>query len=143
MKRLLLAVLLVHLPAFLSASPKDSNPLQYIKVPATTPQERTFAAELGVSIEEIMSDYVFGTIPYSLAIKIKQKIPGTEFYPISSVRDFPEEDSNFHNYDELLTFFKEIQSSYPSLVHVEVIGKSVEGRDIHAVLISDSANEKE
>jgi len=58
-------------------------------------------------------------------------------------RDFPSEDSNYHNFTELTQEVDDIVAKYPDIAHKEVIGKSYEGRDIMAVKISDNAAQDE
>lgn len=109
----------------------------FVKIPAKNAAERTQITSAGVAIEEILSDYVFGTIPYGMVNMIKKKFPGGEFYPVASVLDFPSEDKEFHNFDEVLQFYSSLTKDFPDTVRVFEIGKSLENRPIHAILISD------
>jgi len=48
-------------------------------------------------------------------------------------------DQQYKNYDEIKEIIVKIKNAYPDLVHLQTIGKTLEGRDIVAVRISDDA----
>jgi carboxypeptidase T len=52
-------------------------------------------------------------------------------------------DDRYKNPDEIEDFVKDIHARYPDITEVKVIGKSLEGRDIHAIKISDNAKKTE
>lgn len=54
-------------------------------------------------------------------------------------------DERYFNPDEIEEFIMRIHEEYPEITHIKVIGKTLEGRNIHAVKISDHAklDEKE
>jgi hypothetical protein len=43
----------------------------------------------------------------------------------------------YHDYAQMTKMYADLQKAYPNLIKVESIGKSVEGRDIHALTITD------
>ena len=45
----------------------------------------------------------------------------------------------YYTYEEILNLISQLENSYPDLVHTEVIGTSLEGRDVIALKISDNA----
>lgn len=47
-------------------------------------------------------------------------------------------DSNYKNPDEIEDFVNEIHAKYPAITEIKSIGKSLEGRDIWAIKISDN-----
>lgn len=49
-------------------------------------------------------------------------------------------DAEYKSPEEIYAFLKEINDSYPEITHLISIGKSVEGRDIWAIKISDNAS---
>ena len=50
--------------------------------------------------------------------------------------------SNFYSYDGLSSELKEVQSNYPSILTVESIGKTYEGRSIFAIRLSGEKSTK-
>ena len=52
-------------------------------------------------------------------------------------------DTEYQNPDEIEKFVHEVHEKYPSITKLISIGKSLEGRDIWAIKISDNASEKE
>lgn len=52
-------------------------------------------------------------------------------------------DEDYKNPDEIEDFVNEIHAKYPSITEVKSIGKTLEGRDIWAIKISDNASVKE
>jgi carboxypeptidase T len=52
-------------------------------------------------------------------------------------------DSRYKNPDEILDFVNRIHAQYPDITEVKVIGKTIEGREIHAIKISDNAKRDE
>ncbi|MEK6625601.1 MAG: M14 family zinc carboxypeptidase, partial [Bdellovibrionota bacterium] len=52
-------------------------------------------------------------------------------------------DSQYKTPDEIATFLREVSQRYPEITKLESIGKSIEGRDIWALKISDNANVNE
>jgi hypothetical protein len=55
-----------------------------------------------------------------------------------SPADFPEADSGYHNYPEMVAEIHEVEAAHPELVDVSSIGQSVAGRDIWAAKVSDN-----
>jgi len=50
---------------------------------------------------------------------------------------------SYHGYEDVTSFVQALASSHPDLCHVESIGRSVEGRKLWAVKISDNVSEDE
>lgn len=46
----------------------------------------------------------------------------------------------YHSYDETVQEMMDIQNDHPSITRLEVVGTSIEGRDIYAMKISDNAD---
>lgn len=44
----------------------------------------------------------------------------------------------YHDYAQIEQFQKDLQKAYPNLVNIESIGKSIEGRNIYVIIITDS-----
>lgn len=101
--------------------------------------ERTYVQRLGMSIDSIIEDSVYGTATAEVIQRLKDhKAPIVETFEIkkSSVKDFPTKDGRFHNYKELTEELKNIAASRPEIFHLFSIGKTHEGRDIWCVQIN-------
>ena len=113
------------------------EPSVWLKVKAQDKFERSRLANLGFALELIHKDYVeiLGTFE-------DQKLLDTKGFdliavPLSlKVFDFPEEDSNFHNYQELTAELQQLSVANPDLIHLISIGESIEGRPIHQVILT-------
>jgi carboxypeptidase T len=55
--------------------------------------------------------------------------------------DFPPEDSNYHNYAEMVADLEALAAAHPQTVHLFSLGDSFEGRDLIGVRISNDAND--
>src|SRR3989338_771830 len=126
-----LVFLLLPLTAFKSFEPSSLNTTMIVKVDASTREERTEIASLGVAIEEIYDHHIVGICrPAQLtALKTKGFI-----FEVSSVPafllDFPPGDSAFHNLQELESELKELVQAHDPIATLSSIGKSVEGREM-------------
>lgn len=66
-------------------------------------------------------------------------------WPILDERplDFPPVDSAYHNYDEMVAELEQVARTYPHIVRLSTYGKSIEGRDLYVVKISDNVEQDE
>ena len=55
-----------------------------------------------------------------------------------SFLDTPE----YHNYDELTTFFKQLQEEYPNLAKLHSVGRSVKNRELWAIEINRNVSDR-
>ncbi len=112
----------------------------YLKITAKDKYERTKLLELGVDIFSISDSYVEGTIPGELLGGIEKEFSILERKPlslwISENKDFPPQDSAYHNYNETYQALKELSQKYSDIAYLFSIGKSYEGRDIWALRIN-------
>ncbi|MES2768606.1 MAG: M14 family metallopeptidase, partial [Bdellovibrionota bacterium] len=114
-----------------------STDLTWMKVKASTKEDRTKIHNLGVTIESVQADYV--TVLARPADKVKLEKMGIVdvSFPFSpDLMDFPDKDSKFHNYQEVVTAIDTLKNTNKDIVQVETIGKSVEGRDIINIKIT-------
>ncbi|MGE3972961.1 MAG: M14 family metallopeptidase [Bdellovibrionales bacterium] len=109
----------------------------WMKIKATNKYERSAIANTGAVIEVVKDDYViaFGG-DIELELVRATKMLDTSFVYDHQTMDFPDRDSQFHDYNELVTALKKLQTDAPDIVAYEVIGKSIEGRDIINIRIS-------
>lgn len=115
-----------------------ADPVTYwMKIKAKDKYERGEIANTGAVIEVVKDDYViaFGTEDELELVKATGRLEQSFVYDVS-VMDFPGKDSNFHNYDELMAAFKKLQMDAPDIVALEVVGQSIENRDIVNIRIS-------
>lgn len=131
--------IVISLALFLMAgSSQGAIPKTYwMKIRAIDRYQRSLIADKGVSIEIVKPDYVvaFGNEVELEAVKDTGLLETSFVYDVKTM-DFPTNDSNFHNYNELLAEMKGLVAAHPNLVAYEVIGKSLEGRDIVNLRIS-------
>lgn len=114
-----------------------SNDLTWMKIKASTKEERTKIHNVGATIESVQSDYVIVLArPSEKAVLEKTGKVITSFPLSADLLDFPEKDSRFHNYQEVIAAIDVLKNKNKDLVQVESIGKSVEGRDIINIKLS-------
>lgn len=126
---------------------------RFIHVNADTKELRSELANLGLSIEWVRSDSVWGFAD-EITLKEIQKsgfiINGN--YDIAmargghqslgeSINDFPEKDSRFHNHNESVAALKFLQSTNADVSKTHVLGKTIEGREITGIHINSNAED--
>lgn len=57
---------------------------------------------------------------------------------VGDFEDVPEEDIVHHNYDSMTAYLKALNLNYPNITHLYSIGKSVQGRDLWVMVVSDN-----
>lgn len=107
--------------------------------------QRNRVARTGALILEVGKDYVLvEAIPAEVdalrAEKFVVEAPPDKF---KTPQDFPGNDSNYHNYDEMVTVLQQTASKYPAIFSLFRLGTSYEGRDIWAGKISDNVGTDE
>jgi carboxypeptidase T len=133
----------------------DAESVTYTVTGLNSIAERNAVARSGVDV--LSADHGSMTVRASQAEAKKLRSAGHELLSVANVEkylfersmgangkkkkpgDFPEEDSNFHNYDEMVAEVQQAASDHGDIVDVGSIGKSFEGRDIPLVKISDAA----
>ncbi len=101
--------------------------------------ERTYVQKLGMSIDSVIEDSVYGTATEKVLEKLKKhSAPIVETFEIkkSSIKDYPQKDARFHNYKELTDDLRKIVASNPTVFQMYSIGKSTQGRDIWCIEIN-------
>ena len=89
--------------------------------------------------EAAWADHVelYGTDRQARALALR----GLQVVQPLQVNDFPPEDSNYHNYAEMVADLQALAAAYPQFVHIISLGQSFEGRDLIGVRISNDAND--
>jgi len=139
----LLMLLLFPLTAF-QPSNSSLETSHIVKIDASSREERTEIASLGVAIEEIYDHHIVGICHSNQLKDLKAK--GFIFQTYSTpafLLDFPPADSAFHNLQELEFEIKNLAQTYASIAALSSIGKSVEGKDLWMMRISASPTEGE
>jgi carboxypeptidase T len=107
-----------------------------MKIRALDKFERSTIESSGISIELTQDDYViaYGSeLDVAKAKKLGWLIAST---PLLRENDFPTNDTDFHNYDEITLAMQNLAKENPDIVSMDTIGKSTEGRDLWHIRIS-------
>ena len=131
-----------------SAAVQTEELPKYVNIAAKTKEQRTKIANAGVSIEAIRSDGIWGFARPNALARVKKagfKVLSTHSFETGrgghqgggmSAKDFPSEDSRFHNYNELITELDNLAGKHSDIAKVEQLGKTTEGRKILALHIN-------
>jgi carboxypeptidase T len=115
----------------------DDNHVYWIKAKAQDKFERSVIADTGASIEMTAEDYVIvlGSLEQKRVLE-KMGVVESSFALSDQPFDFPSKDAEFHNYEETTQALKGLARDHSSIVSLESIGKSHEGRDIWKIRIT-------
>lgn len=122
----------------------------FVNVQAANKYQRTELSNLGMSIEAVLTDGVWGFVDQQSLNNLKKA--GFTIKSIHNaevgrgghgILDFPSDDSKFHNYAELTSAMQELANAHPSILRMASIGKSIEGRDIWAFHFNSDADDLE
>lgn len=115
----------------------DANDVWWMKIKAKDKFERSVIANMGVSIEGVDDGFVIaiGQKKHVDRLKKSGRILSSFQYQ-ASMRDFPGKDEKFHNYAELTQALQKLATDYPDNVEMKSIGKSLEGREMWALRIT-------
>ncbi|MEK7691867.1 MAG: M14 family metallopeptidase [Bdellovibrionota bacterium] len=118
--------------------------MRWVQVAAKDKFERTRIAETGVSIEAVRTDSVWGFADQGSLKRLRArgfKVMGV-FDPAlgrnhdDDLKDFPDADSKYHNFDEMLVDLQAVQTANADIASLVSIGKTVEGREMWAIHIN-------
>lgn len=132
----------------------DAERVTYTVTGLNSIAERNALARSGVDV--INADHSTMTISASPAQAKKLRAKGHELLTVADLEkylferssgkkpgDFPEDDANYHNYEEMVAEVQKAATDHGDIVNVGSVGKSFEGRDIPLVKISDNAGTDE
>jgi carboxypeptidase T len=115
----------------------------WVTVKAADKRARTKLLEGGFDIVEIDGDKVSGVagpellgLLSSKAFGLVSKTPLAALVP--DAKDFPSQDSIYHNYQETYDLLKQLADANSDLATLFSIGKTVEGRDIWCLRLNSS-----
>ncbi len=121
-----------------AASPQQLRELHNYRIDGiTTKEQRTAIERTGLSIEGAGATYVIAR-GYAREAANVQAL-GFDISPSFAPDDFPPGYEGYHNYAEMNDAIAKEVAKHPTLVKSFSIGKSYEGRDIPAVLITKDA----
>src|SRR5262245_23596320 len=106
--------------------------------------DRNAVARTGAALDYIDHGKIYVSATRSEAKAIQQLGFGLALLPPPAttsdvtIEDFPPADSNYHNFNEMITEINNVAAAYPNLVRVSTIGQSYQGRNIYAIKISDN-----
>ena len=126
----------IFIGAFTFTAVSAEEPQYWMKITAKDKYERSEVANTGVSIEHVTSEdlVAIGTEAELQAVRATGRLLSS--FRLMGPLDFPPQDSEFHNYSELLDALKTLASENPDFITYEVIGKSLEGRDLVSLRFS-------
>lgn len=121
----------------------DPN-LHWMKIRATNKFERSKIANTGASIESVKEDYVIVYATPEEKQSLEKMGNVLVSFPLTQqmMDEFPANDEMFHDYAELEAAMKDLSAKYP-FVKLSVIGKSVEGRNLYVMTITNHAAQRE
>lgn len=110
--------------------------------------------ELNDSMKKYLKENAYDILGVDYkTMQIEALVTDQEFAEISSQKtnimfSFPQNlamapDGRYKNPDEISDFISEVHAKYPDITEVKSIGKTLEGRDIFAIKISDNAKSDE
>jgi carboxypeptidase T len=139
-----IAALALSLAPVALAGPPDKSPAgsikRYVVHGVYTPEQRSMLVAEGYDIGE--AAYVDHVDLYANKWQARGlALRGLRVVGPKEVDDFPPEDSNYHNYQEMVDDLQALAAAYPQLVHIISLGQSYEGRDLIGVRISNDAND--
>jgi carboxypeptidase T len=100
--------------------------------------QRTDIARTGAAIEFVQSDFVILRATGKEISRIRAL--GYAALPIGLEDDFPGEDANYHNYQEMVDDVSAVAAAHSDIVSMFSIGQTAEGREIWAAKVSDNVN---
>lgn len=137
-----LVVLILPLISSKSYDPASLDALKLLTIEASTKEERTQIAALGISIESVFKDHVVALAQDADVAELSRLGFRFKARPMPAwLLDFPPADSDFHNLEELNAELKNITESYANIASLQEIGKSLEGRPLYIVRISGHPSE--
>lgn len=140
MKNIFLFTLAIFaLLTFSSAKKVQSTDYQYywMKVKATDKFQRSIIANTGAAIEIVKDDYViaYGNDEQIAALTKLGWLEASSNLAFEK-KDFPTQDSPYHNYAELTSALTDLANKNPDLVQMTSIAKTLEGHDMWALRLS-------
>lgn len=133
------AIALSSLIPAASLHSQDSGDLFWMRVKANDSFSRSVVANTGAAIEFIGEDFVTVTATAQEKQALEKLGWVDVAFPLGEATlSFPPGDSKYHDYAEMKTELEKLAQSAPEIVTLFSIGKSLEGRDILGVRLTQS-----
>ncbi|OFZ22900.1 MAG: hypothetical protein A2X94_14805 [Bdellovibrionales bacterium GWB1_55_8] len=123
----------------------DSSAPRFVRIAAKNQAERSALADLGISIEVVRSDSVWSISAPAMVEAVKsagftilESYDAQEAFSGPGSLDFPSADQRYHNYAEMTSALRTLQSKHADITRIVSIGKSIEQRDIWAMQINSN-----
>jgi carboxypeptidase T len=107
-----------------------------VRIAAETLEQRSAVAAQGYAIEAVSADSVIIVVSAEELSSLGQS--GLRILETRAV-DTCIDDEGYHTYEEMLVELAQTQSDHVDIVQLSSLGKSIEGREIYALKISDHA----
>jgi len=119
------------------ATQKSPQDLYYMIIKVNTKEQRTQIANLGIAIEAVEKNKImaFGDLDQVKKVRDLGWLEHSANVDLMTL-DFPPKDEKFHDYKELTTALQKLENSYPNIVSLNVIGKTVLGRNMYSLTIT-------
>jgi carboxypeptidase T len=136
MKILKILILLLAAGSLATLNKQDDQVRYWIKIIAKDKFERSVIANSGMAIEGAGDGYVYAVGSFHDLQKWQARGHVLMSFPLEKLlKDFPSEDSPYHNASELSQALQDLHSRFPQITTLTSIGKSTEGRDIWALRV--------
>ncbi len=128
--------------AFAHGNHDEREALFWMKIKASSLEERNQIANTGAVIEQVRTDYVIalGTKQEFEAIQKTGQLEVSFEWDMS--RDFPAKDADFHNYDEVTEKLNSLVSEFKEYAELINVGSTTEGRTVWGVRVSGNLTKK-
>lgn len=112
-----------------------SSEMMTLRVSAKNSFERSLVSNTGAAIEFVKDDYII--VRALLEEKNEIEKLGLEVQEERGLAplNFPAEDSEYHDYTEMVQKLRDLNQKFPNYTKLESIGRTVEGREIWALII--------
>jgi len=139
MHRWLLALIIVLVVAL----PVMAYENIFLRIDASTPEERTVVANTGVDITyvNVKEGWLIAEVPPYLMNTIKSL--GMPYSKTEEPMRFPPGYDAYHSYSEQIAELQSLHATYPDITSLFTIGKSLENRDLWCLKISDNPENNE
>jgi carboxypeptidase T len=113
----------------------------FVHIEVTTKEQRTTLANLGMAIDSVKSDAVYGTANDATLARIRNvgfKIKETFVLNAKGLDalGFPEQDGRYHDYEEMTAALRTVVEENPEIMRMYSLGRTWQGRNIWAVQIN-------
>lgn len=150
MKSLTLLVIAAMLSLSSYAHNEDGE-LFFIHLKAKNVQERTEIASI-IHMDDIIEDSIYASVNLHDLKELRDKHPekiveyhSLDFHQNPDLRlvndyEFPNGDTKFHTVDEVWDVLEELANNYPHIAKLDVLGETIEGRQIPILRITNQSN---